>query len=632
MTTNSIRTGFRFIRVALLLIAHCSLLIANAQDRPGTPPLLPFQTPATETSDEQLALQFFQNREYDKALPVYERLYTAKPGQNYYIYYFYCLVETRSFDQAEKLIRSLRKSEPGSLRYLVDLGYLYFREGDPEKARKSYEEAIKKLEPVTQQVYEVANAFLMRNELDYAIKTYQQGRELMKNPSGFGYELAIVYERTGEIRKMLDEYVALLETNRSYLQTIQDRLQFSLANDPDGSKNEIFRKYLLEKAQKEPDKTYYSELLWWYSIQQKDFGLALIQAKSLDRRLREDGTRVYQLAGLCVDNEEYDAAIDGYRYLVSKGADNPYYGESRRGLLNTRYRKLVSGPDPPLKSLEELAAEFRTEINAELRPAQAISLVRNLAHLDAFYLGKTDDAVAALEKAITVPALTPAQRAECKLELADILLFTGEVWEATLLYQQVYKDFKNDAIGQLAKFKNSKLSYYIGEFKWARDQLDILKAATSKLIANDAIALSLLITENYDSDSNTVALTLFSHADLLEYRNENEKALATLDSIRLFFTEHSIFDDVLLKKAEIRMKQGKYTDADTLLALLVRDYSDGVLADKALYMRGRLNEEQLKNPESARKFYEDLILGYPGSIYVIEARKRFRILRGDQGF
>jgi tetratricopeptide (TPR) repeat protein len=259
-------------------------------------------------------------------------------------------------------------------------------------------------------------------------------------------------------------------------------------------------------------------------------------------------------------------------------------------------------------------------------------LTKNLAHLDAFYLGKEDEAMTMLEKAVDRVDVNPKVRADAKLELADIDLFSGNVWDATLLYQQVYMDFKNDEIGENAKFKNAKLSYYIGEFGWARTQLDVLKASTSKLIANDAMALSLLISEHYDPDSNTVALTLFSHADLLEYRNHNDEALKTLDSIFLAFPEHSIFPHVYLEKAKILMKQGKFTEADTLLGTIVAKYNEDVLADQALYTRAVMTEEHLNDKARSMALFESLMSTYPGSIYIPDARKRYRNLRGDKGF
>ncbi|MDP4280671.1 MAG: tetratricopeptide repeat protein [Bacteroidota bacterium] len=623
--------------VRLLLFSVMTFLLTEemptfAQDHPAEQTLLPFQTSPGDNNDEQLAMQYFQNKEYDKAAPIFDRLYNAKSNSYFYTYYYFCLIEMHDFDGVEKLIKTARKKNPDALSYLVDLGYLHYRKGESDKATKYYEDALKKITNNNQQIYELANAFMNRFENEYAIRVYLKGRQLSGDPGKFGFELASVYERVGDMRKMLDEFVNLLVNNRSFLPTVQDHLQFTLANDPDGSKNELFRTYLLEKAQKEPEKAFYSELLWWYSIQQKDFDLALIQAKSLDRRFREDGSRVRQLARLSAVNDNFEVAQEGYKYLISKGPSYPYYNESRIELLNTRYLQLTSGPDPLKKNLEELKKEFQKEIENSGENSLTIGLIRNLAHLDAFFLNNMDEASSYLNRMINRNDLDPLVRAGCKLELADILLFTDDVWEAALLYQQVYKDYMNDEIGQEAKFKNARLSFYIGEFKWALDQLDVLKAATSKLIANDAMDLSLLISENFDSDSTTIALGYYAHADLLEYRNQYDQAIQKLDSVFIAFHQHSIFDRVIMKKAEIQIKQGKYAEADTLLGTVVSEYSSGVVADKALMMRARLNEEQMKNPAMAMQYYEALITKFPGSVYANDARNRFRFLRGDKGF
>ncbi|MEI6899620.1 MAG: tetratricopeptide repeat protein [Bacteroidota bacterium] len=619
------------LRIFLALFTfHFSLFTLSAQDNPSTnKPLLPFQQVATETTDEQLSMQLFQSHDYEKAAEVYERMYKKAPSYYIYTYYLQCLIEMRDYDKAEKLVKTARKNEQDALKYQVDLGYINYRQGNVDKARKIYDEALKKCPANVQQIHDLANAFTIRGENEYTTLTYLRGKELLGNTYPFSFELASIYERTGKLKEMINEYFELLEFNKTYLPTVQDRLQNSLADDPENIKNETFRNALLEKVRKEPDRSYYSELLWWYSIQQKDFELALIQAKALDRRLKEDGNRVFQLAQLCVSNKDFDAAIDGYEYLISKGVDCPMYFSSRIELLNTRMAKAISAIQPDKKFLLDLEIEYNNELNKSGITSRTLSLVKNLAHLEAFYLGKTDQASDLLEKTTELQDLPALLKADCKIELADILLFTNDPWEATLLYQQVYKDFKNDMIGQDAKFKNAKLSYYIGEFSWAETQLDVLKAATTKLIANDAMALSLLISENFDADSGTVALGYYAHADLLDYRNEEELAVQTLDSIQLAFASHTIIDEMLFKKAQIRMKQGRYTEGDTLLATIVKDYSNDVLADFALFNRGRLHEEQFKNKEKAMEFYQDLMVKYPGSIYAVDARKRFRLLRGD---
>jgi len=620
--------------IAFFIFINCQISIVNcslSQDRrpDGSQFVVPYQPGAQSQSEEQLAMQFYSNREYDKAAEIFERLYEQNPTGYHYLYLYFCLVETREFKKAEKLVKKQQKLEPGSLKFMVDLGYISYREGNANASRKQYEEALRKLTPDQQQISDLANAFITKGENDFAIRTYEKGRQLMTNSYPFSFELALVYERLGDFNKAIQEYLYLVEVNPAYLNTVQDRLQNLLVNDIANEKNETFRKIILERVQKDPDKTYYAELLWWYSIQRKDFDLALIQAKSLDRRLKESGQRVFQLAQLALSNDRYTIAEEAFGYLVSRGPSSLYYLPARIERINARYLKTISSPSPPKKQLEELEKEFVEELQKSGNQPQSISLMKNLAQLQAFWLGKSGEAIELLNRAIEMAGITSNEKAEVKLELADLYLFTDDVWEASLLYQQVYKDFKDDATGQLAKYKNTRLSFYIGEFSWAKAQLDILKAATTKLIANDAMALSLLISENFDPDSGTIALGIYSRADLLDFRNEEELALATLDSIFLLYADHPILDDALYKKAEIRIKQGKYSEADSLLAKLVMDFPEGVLSDEALMRRAKLHENQLHDAPAAMKLYKDLFENYPGSIFVTDARKRFRHLRGD---
>jgi len=619
-----------------LFIVHCSLFLAlllfagQARSQDVAPQPLPFQQEAPrEGTEEQLAIQFYQGQDFAKATELFQKLYEAKPSLYYYQYLVLSLVEMKEYDKASKLIRKCQKAEPEALRYTVDQGYVQYRAGDAEKAKKLYEEALKKLGPSQQQVFELANAFVSRGENDFAVRTYQKGRQLLGGTYTFGFELASVFERLGDFKSAIEEYLDMIDQNKTNMNTVQDRIQMTLSFDVNNEKNDILRKTLLARSQKYPDNTNYSELLWWYSIQQKDFDLAVIQGKALDRRLKENGDKLVTLANLALSNGKFDVAIECYEYLKSKGPGAPYYALARRESVNTRYLKAVSEPAPPRKLLEGLEKEFTDELNLDPANPDNLPVIRNLAHIQAFYLAKTDEAAALLNRTLDMSGIPLAEKAKCKIELADILLFTGEVWEATLLYQQAYQDFKSDVIGQEAKFKNAKLSYYIGEFEWAKAQADILKAATSKFISNDAIALSLLIGENYDPDSGTVALGMYARAELLDYRNDEARALTTLDSIPALFGFHPILQHVLYKRAMIMQKTGEFAKADSLFRRLVKEYPDEVLADDALIQAAMLNDKQLGNKEKAKELFQELMDNYPGSIYVPDARKRFRQLRGD---
>jgi len=256
-------------------------------------------------------------------------------------------------------------------------------------------------------------------------------------------------------------------------------------------------------------------------------------------------------------------------------------------------------------------------------------LVRNLAHLEGFYLNNPEKAVSLLQELIERTNNDRILQAQCKLELADILLFSGEPWEATLLYSQVDKAFKNDPLGHEARFRNAKLSFYIGEFEWSQAQLDVLKAATSKLIANDAMQMSLLISDNMDADSSTLALSSFARADLLLFRNKTENAYALLDSILLAYPGHNITDNVLMKQAEIKLKQGDFAVTEKLYLRILDEYSYDILADDAMYYLAYLYKDYLKDNKRAMETFQTILTEFPGSLYVVDARKQFRILRGD---
>jgi len=273
--------------------------------------------------------------------------------------------------------------------------------------------------------------------------------------------------------------------------------------------------------------------------------------------------------------------------------------------------------------------DYESLLNELGKTPFTIPLILNLAHLDAFYLNETDKAIELFLQAINISKAPLTSQAECKLELADIYLFSDEQWEATLLYSQVEKTFKNEPIGHEAKFRNAKLSFYIGEFGWALAQLDVLKAATSKLIANDALELSLLISDNIEEDSVTVPLSMYAKADLLEFRNRDTDALAVLDSISILYPMHSIADNVLFKKAEIDSKNGQFDLAATNYSEIIEKYPYDLLADDAMFNLAGLYENQLNNKSKAMELYEKILTQYPGSLYVVDARKHFRALRND---
>ncbi len=584
-----------------------------------------FAQPGT---DEQLALQFYQNKEFDKALDYYEKLYNKKSPQVFYLPYLNCLLETKDFKKAEKIAKKQIKQNPDAPNYIVDLGNVYFRTDDVEKAKSTWESAVKAIK-YDEQVFAVANAFTVLRQHNFAIATYLRGRKISQNNYPFSFELADVYNTLGDRTSMINEYLDVLETQDSYIQSVQNALQTSFGNDADQKQNELLKTELLKRISKNADKTILSELLIWMQIQMKDWEGAFVQGKALDKRKKEEGNRVMALAQLFAQNEAYDIAIKAFNYVIAKGPDVYYYTNARIELLNVYYQKVVSKGNYTPLDLTELEKNYLTTISELGKSPSTVPLLKNLAHLQAFYLNKTDEAKMLLEEAINMPQLAANIQAECKLELADVLLMTGDIWEASLRYSQVEKAFKHDAIGQEAKFRVARISYYTADFKWAQAQLEVLKGATAKLIANDALQLSLTISDALAIDTNEAPLALFAMADLFAFRNLDDNALLLFDSLNKTYPNHALADDIVFKKAQIALKKMQYDKAAEFYEEILKNYGDDILGDDAMFKLADLNENQFKNIEKAKELYQQLLEKYPDSLYVVEARKRFRRLRGD---
>lgn len=585
---------------------------------------------APKNTDEQLAMQFYYAKEYDKAVIYFEKLYDKNHNQ-YYPKYYECLLLTKDFSRAEKIVKRQIKSQPANLSLLVDLGSVYSASNEPKKAEEQYQKAIKEISGDINQIMELGRAFHSARLFDYAIDTYKKGRRFTSGVYPFYYELAELYREKGDVKGMINEYLDALQFRETEMTNVQIQLQNNLGYDDDkgGFNHPVLKQELMKRIQTNPDKTIFSEFLIFIQLQQKDFEGAFIQAKALDKRNKEDGFRLLDLGRTCVANEDYEVAEKCFDYVIAKGESTSYYLASVIEASNAQFDRIVKKNNYTRADLTQLEGRFKSTIDKYGKNSITIPLLRKLAYLQAFYLSNSDGAIQLLNETLTIPGLTQMQVAEIKLDLGDVLIVAGDIWEASLMYSQVEKQFKHETIGQEAKFRNAKVSYYAGDFKWAKAQLDVLKGATSKLIANDAMDLSLVISDAIGIDTNVVPLQMFSSADLLLIQNKFAEGLARLDSINLLFSDNTLADDIYFRKARVFVKQGKFTEALEALKRIVEVYGDEIYGDDALFKMAEIYQENLNDNDKARELYQELIVKYPGSVYTVDARKRFRKLRGD---
>ena len=573
----------------------------------------------------QLAKQFTANGELQKALDIYQKLY-KQDNEAYYQLYINSLLALKKFDDAENITKKLLRKHPADYRYSITLGRIYTQKGDIDKANLVYDDLVKNLPADAGEIANVASQFYQAENADYAIKIFLQGRKLLNNDKLYSFELLSLYRFKRDKASLVEEYMNFLPDNPSFITQAENTLSSMFEGPAD---YDMMKAALYKRIQKDPQQTLYIDLLTWQFLQQKDFDQALNQTIALSRRQNDDGTNIFELCQTLISNEAYDAAIRGYEYVISKGKDQPLYVPSKIELINTKNLLVTSGKytQADLLSLEK---DYTDLLNEFGKASNTVFAMQRLAKLQAFKLHKLNDAQKLLEEAVAVPNTKPNLVASCKLDLGDIFLLNNQPWEATLLYAQVETDYPGTNIGQEAKFRNAKLAYYTGDFKWAKGQLDVLKAATSQLIANDALNLSLLISDNLVADTSGNALKMYARADLQIYAEQPEKAVMILDSIDVKYPGNTLSDDILMAKARILIQQKNYNDAIVPLKKIVDEHPFNLWADDAVFMLGDIYENKLNNKDQAKIYYQKIITDYPGSLWINDARKRFRILRGDK--
>ena len=585
---------------------------------------------AQSETDIQLAQHYFTNGEFDKATSYYEKLYSSQSTKIYFTRYLECLIQIKDFKTAEKTIKKYISQNKNDMEIQVVLGQFYEDIDEPQKSAKVYEELLSVVSADPGEIINLFQLFVGKRKFDLAKKVLDKGK---KNAPyyPFNFQYADLYSLTGNNRLMIEEYINYLILQPSMFESIQNAISSRIdLSKSDGKDYLILKEILLQKIQADNSNFIYSEMLIWLFVQNKNFSSAFTQVVALDKRIQGDGSRVLDLGNICLENKSYDIARNCFNYIITLGSDNQYYIEGQKLLLNSRFIELTTNRAYNQNEIDATLVDYNSVIARLGKTKFTIGILNEQAHILAFYADRAAEAIVILQDAILVQSLTDIQRAQLKMQLADIEVLKGDIWEASLLYMKIDKDFKFEAIGDEAKYKNARIFYFDGEFDFAQSQLNILKESTSKIIANDAMNLSVSITENFGLDSNYTAMTWFSSAELLIEQHKYLEAFTLFDSIQLNYPLHSLADDILYRKAKAMEMQGKWAESCMLYEDIIKFYSKDIFADDALFRLGDIYEQILLDKDKALEYYKKLAIDYKGSFYGAETIKRIRILRGDK--
>ena len=575
---------------------------------------------AVAQNNEILADSYYKKGEFNKALIIYQNLLKEKP---YSYNFLFKLVETHQqleqFDKAQEvLIQRLAKRRNPTL--LVELGYNYQLQDSLQKAELLFDEAIAYIDEKPTYIYSIARKFEDHSLLDQAIRVYDKGKILTPDKN-YSIQLARIYGDQGNIEKMFENYIDYIEYKPNYLNNIKRAVSDFISENKENENNVFLRRQLLKKIQQNPS-PYWYEMLSWLYVQEKAYAKSFVQEKALYKRNPESLDRIIELAITALNDSDDETAKDIFNYILKVTQDPSV------ALIAHQYILEIDSKNADTKTLKRIEEKYNELLNDYGLSELTLALQLAYGEFLAFYKKDTEEATRFLRKSMKLN-ISKYQEATVKLLLADILVLQERFNEALIFYSQIQANLKNSTIAQEARFKVAKTSYYKGDFDWAESQLKILKSSTSQLIANDALDLKLLISDNKYEDSTRTALKLYAKADLYAFQNKTDKAISVLDKILDEHKGESIIDQALFKQAKLYESKSQYDKAEANYLTIIKDYREDILMDDALYNLAELYNSFLAKPEDAKANYEKILFEHEDSIYFIEARRKFRMLRGD---
>ena len=576
-------------------------------------------------SSSTLADEYYKSGEFEKAASEYAKLLKTQTDWNKLSRYIFSLQKVSKTDDALKYLRKQQRNDESNRSYYeLLMGQLAGQQGDTIQAKTQFNAAIQSSKSSTTKLEKIASAFVETGETRWAILALETAREVSKNPTAYSEDLMNLYKSSGQTEKAINEVIITSK------QPAKKEMTLGVLQGYLNTKDEpLIEKALYTKIQQEPNELAYNELLIWFFVQKQKFSRALLQEKATDKRLKLNGSRVYDLGMLAMNNKEYKTAAEAFEYIIATYPQAQLYAFARRLVINAREEQVKNTYPVDKAEIRKLISDYQRMLQEVGTNSKTLEALRSTANLYGTYLDSKDTALTVLDTAIELGKGDKSFVDRCKLDKGDIYLLKGEPWESTLLYSQVEKSQKEELLGYEAKLKNAKLQYYKGSFGVAKDILDVLKQATSREIANDAEQLSLLIVDNTGMDSTEAAMRWYADTDLLLFQNKIDEAVNNLNQMLIKYKDHTIVDEVLWLRANTYLKQGKTAEALEDLKKIIISYPNDILGDDAMFAQGKIYEERLKDKQAAMDAYQKVLTQYPGSIYGAEARKRFRVLRGD---
>ena len=569
---------------------------------------------------DYLAENYFEQGDYEKALTLYQRLVEEQPRQPKFVLGLVNTYQQLSmFAPAENLLKARLREPRIYPLYYIALANNFNIQRQADSAQVYIDKALAYAIEQPNYTISIGKALTDLSLLEPA-KTLYQGAMQQHPDKDYNLQLARVYGELGDLEAMFETYLTLMESTPRFIPSIQRYLETYITEDPQNQGNMLLKTALLKRLAERPEPLYNS-LLSWLFAQQKEYGKAFIQEKAIFMRSGGDLEGVKQLGYAALNDQEHTTAKTIFDYVLTQALDPRERLSAHIEILRLD-RELNQRPDV------EIDQDY-TRLMQEFNAFDQTQLTLDYADFLAFHQEQSQKAISLLNQAAEQARQSYAE-GRLRLLLGDILVFNGLYNDALVNYALVQSVLKDDDLAQEAKFKEAQTSYFRGDFQWAQTQLKVLKSSTTQKMANDAIALHVLINENTLEDSTQTALKKFASAQLLMHQKKYTQAIAALKDLQSGEQTDRLADDVLHNLGQLYLLIQEPHLAREQWEILISNHPDSVYVDDALFALSELMMSDFNSPQEAKTYLESIIFNHADSIYFIAAQKQYRILRGDQ--
>ncbi len=622
-------TRFLLALLAALILAAAP---ATAQQNNGWT----IQRGGDETTGKfRLADAYLRAGQTDRALGLLEDLLADDPDSfPVYDKLKEAYVTAKRFDDALRLVEERIARTARTPNLLAELGRLHFLDGDMEAANEAWQNALDAAPDRASTYQQVSAAQITARLYDEAVATLIAGRERLNDATRFRVRLADLYGRTNKHELAFEEYAALITDDPQRLDFVQSRIGQMLEQD---GADAAFTAALERLIRREPLVLPYRELAAWLYAETGDFGSALDAVRALDRLRSEEGQSLFAFAESALSAEAFDEALAAYQIVLDRHADGPMAPlallstallHERRAEVNGERAFDPGGNRIPAADYDESLARYEAFLRGHpTHPNQPIAL-RRLAGLQKDVFRDYGQAEALLRDILLRYPNGPIA-ARAQLDLGEVAILRDDLVAARTAFTSVEEGERIGEAAELARLELARLAFYEGQFETAKLRTQAMNRNTATDVANDAIELKLLVSENTGPDSTNTPLRTFARARLLQRQQRPALALAAVDSLLADAPGHKLSDEAHFLRAELLRALGRTDEALAALDAFPGQFADSHLADRAVFTFAEIHERDLADPQAAVAAYSDLLARYPGSLLAPEARARIRRLRGD---